>query len=101
MMEQDRHEPRTPSAAAADPTATSRMSVPEAATIRPASERPPLAGGSPAHWWRAGIIAVATVAALLFVLQMLGGWPGTDVQPGTPVAEPQSTASPGNVPGAD
>lgn len=101
MVEQNRHEPRMPSVAASDPTATSPLSVPEAATIRPGSERRPLAGGSPAHWWRVGIIAVAIVAALLFALQMLGGWPGTDVQPGTPVAEPQTAAGPGNIPGAD
>ncbi len=41
----------------------------------------------PTNWWRMGLLALAIVVAILFVLQLLNGAPGTDVQPGTPVSE--------------
>ncbi|WDR06713.1 hypothetical protein PSQ90_04445 [Devosia rhodophyticola] len=43
---------------------------------------------TPTNWWRAGLIGLAIVIAVLLALQLLMGAPGTDVQPGTPTAEP-------------
>jgi len=45
---------------------------------------------SPASWWRLGLVALLAVAAILLVLQFLGGNKGTDVVPGTPTAAPQA-----------
>ena len=43
---------------------------------------------SPAGWWFYGVLALAIVIALLLVLQMLNGAPGTATQPGSPTAQP-------------
>ena len=42
----------------------------------------------PTNWWLYGIIGLAIVVALLFLMQMFSGAPGTDVQPGSPTSEP-------------
>ena len=44
---------------------------------------------APTSWWQAGLIALGIVAFILLMLQVFNGSPGTDVQPGTPVAAPQ------------
>lgn len=68
----------------------SRLDVPDESQVVPAVDGEPTVGSTgPANWWRAGVIALTIVAALLLFLQLAGGWPGTDVQPGTPVADPQ------------
>lgn len=47
----------------------------------------------PSNWWMTGLVALGIVAAILLGLQLLGGGtPGTDVQPGTPVAQPSVSA---------
>lgn len=48
---------------------------------------------APTAWWRVGLIALGIVAAILLALQLLGGNPGTEVQPGTPVAAPADATS--------
>ena len=64
-----------------------RLDVPDGSTIRPAMEGEESIGStSPTNWWRRGLIALGIVAAILLALQLLGGTPGTDVQPGTPTA---------------
>jgi hypothetical protein len=64
-----------------------RLDVPDGTTIRPADDREPGIGATgPTNWWRRGLIALGIVAAILLVLQLWGGTPGTDVQPGTPTA---------------
>jgi hypothetical protein len=47
--------------------------------------------GSTSHtsWWQMGLIGLGIVAFILLMLQIFNGAPGTDVQPGTPVAEEQ------------
>lgn len=91
MSENDKREQPAPRADFSVNENPGRVDVAESSTIRPGAEGEPIvAAGGPTNWWRAGIIAIVIVAALLFALQMLGGWPGTDVQPGTPVAEPQN-----------
>ncbi len=62
---------------------------PAAESERVGGPLPQAAAFSPARWWRSGLIALAIVVAILLALQLLGGWPGTDVLPGTPVAMPQ------------
>lgn len=51
-----------------------------------------VASTSPTNWWRASLVALGIVAFILLMLQLFGGTPGTDVQPGTPVAEQQQPA---------
>jgi hypothetical protein len=69
------------------------IDVPDDSTIRPALESEETIGATgPTNWWRRGLIALGIVAAILLVLQLLNGTPGTDVQPGTPVAEPANVA---------
>lgn len=60
-------------------------------SLKIAQEMEPVVGGtSPTNWWRAGLIALFVVAAILLILQMLNGNRQTDVIPGTPVAAPQT-----------
>lgn len=59
------------------------VSVDPAADPLPAAE-----AASPVSWWLVGLIALAVVIAILFAMQWFGGAPGTDVQSGTPTAQP-------------
>jgi len=45
---------------------------------------------APTAWWQIGLIGLGIVALILLVLQIFGGTPGTNVQPGTPVAQDQA-----------
>jgi len=47
-----------------------------------------VASVSPTNWWLYGIIGLAIVIAMLLILQLFNGAPGTDMQPGSPVSEP-------------
>ena len=51
-----------------------------------------VASTSPTSWWQLGLIGLGLVAFILLMLQIFGGTPGTDVQPGTPVAAEQTPA---------
>lgn len=74
----------------------SRVDVPAESHIANARDREATFGATgPTNWWRTGLIGLAIVIALLLAMQLLGGWPGTDVQPGTPVADPQTTPASG------
>jgi hypothetical protein len=69
----------------------SRLDVRDASIIRPAMDHEPGIGATgPTNWWRRGLIALGIVAAILLALQLFGGTPGTDVQPGTPTAVQQT-----------
>lgn len=72
----------------------SQVELPDGTDVAPANGRPTVGATGPTNWWRTGIIALAIVIAILLVLQLAGGWPGTDVQPGTPVAKPETVADP-------
>lgn len=45
----------------------------------------------PAAWWRAGLIALGIVAAILLVFQLMMGGANTDVVPGTTTTPPTET----------
>ena len=67
----------------------------EDASLKIASEAEPVVGGtSPTNWWRAGLIALFIVAAMLLVLQWLNGNRQTEMIPGTPVTAPQAEPVP-------
>ena len=68
-----------------------KIPVGEDSSLKIASEMEPVVGGSsPTNWWRAGLIALFIVAAMLLVLNFLNGNRGTDMIPGPPVAAPQT-----------
>jgi hypothetical protein len=67
----------------------SRVEVPPNSSIKVAGEHEESVGNtSPTNWWVYGLVGLAIVIALLLVLQLFNGAPGTDVQPGTPSAAP-------------
>ncbi|HEV7292404.1 MAG TPA: hypothetical protein VGN79_08810 [Devosia sp.] len=67
----------------------SRIDVPDGSTIKVAGEEEGTVGATgPTNWWMYGLLGLAIVVALLFILQLFNGAPGTDVQPNSPVAEP-------------
>lgn len=66
----------------------SRVDVPDNSPIRVAGEHEQVVGAtSPTNWWLYGLVGLAVVVAVLFLLQMFNGAPATDVQPGTPTSE--------------
>ncbi|MFP9136444.1 hypothetical protein ACLI1C_04600 [Devosia sp. XGJD_8] len=67
----------------------SRIDVPDGSAIKVAGEHEAtVAATGPTNWWLYGVLGLAIVIALLFLMQMFNGAPGSDVQPGTPSAEP-------------
>lgn len=67
----------------------SRIEVPEGSDLRPTGDIEAAMGGtSPSQWWLYGVVAIAVVAAIVLVMQIFSGAPGTDVQSGTPTAAP-------------
>jgi hypothetical protein len=69
------------------------LDLPDESTIRPAqNDEEALASTGPTNWWRYGLLALGAIALVLLLMQVFGGRPGTDVQSGTPVAEPEVTA---------
>ncbi|MBE7734575.1 hypothetical protein [Devosia faecipullorum] len=67
----------------------SRIELPDDSAIRVAGEHETSLGGTgPTNWWLYGMIALAIIIALLLVLQMISGAPGTDMQPGSPTSAP-------------
>lgn len=67
----------------------------ENASLRVAGEMDHVVGGtSPTNWWRAGLIALFIVAAILLGLQLLNGNRQTEMIPGTPVTAPQTDQQP-------
>ncbi len=81
----------TPNVAAVDALIDengSRIDVPNGSPIKVAGEHEATVGATgPTNWWLYGIIGLAILIAILFLMQMFGGAPATSVQPGTPTAE--------------
>lgn len=66
----------------------SRIDVPDGSAIKVAGEHEATVGATgPTNWWLYGVIGLAIVIAVLFLMQMFQGAPATDVQPGTPTSE--------------
>jgi hypothetical protein len=65
-----------------------RIDVPSGSPIKVAGEHEEsVAATSPTNWWLYGVVGLAIVVGVLFLMQMFQGAPSTDVQPGTPSAE--------------
>ena len=65
-----------------------RLDVPDNSTLKVAGEHDAtVASTGPTNWWLYGLVGLAVVVAVLFLLQMFQGAPATDVQPGTPTSE--------------
>ncbi len=74
-----------------------KIPVGDDTSIKVADEMEPVVGGtSPTNWWRAGLVALFIVAAILLALQWLNGNRQTAMIPGTPVTAPQAATVPGN-----
>ncbi len=72
----------------------SRLQVPGDSSLKVATEVEQTVGATgPTNWWRLGLVVIAILAAVLLVLQMLGGNTGTEMIPGTPTAAPQGEAA--------
>ena len=66
-----------------------RVDVPDGSSIKVAGEHEATVGSTgPTNWWLYGLGAMAIIIAILLVLQIFSGAPGTDMQPGTPTSEP-------------
>jgi len=64
------------------------IDVPDNSPIKVAGEHEETVGATgPTNWWLYGVVGLAIVVAVLFVMQMFQGAPATDVQPGTPTSE--------------
>jgi hypothetical protein len=69
------------------------LDVPDNSTVRGARDNEESVGSTgPTNWWMYGLAALAVLAFIVLVMQLASGTPGTDVQPGTPVAAPETTA---------
>lgn len=67
----------------------SRVDLPDGTLLRPTDNPEATVGNTgPTNWWLYGLVGLAIVVALLFLMQMFSGAPGTDVQPGSPTSEP-------------
>ncbi|MFY8032110.1 MAG: hypothetical protein ACOVO5_09780 [Devosia sp.] len=70
-----------------------RIDVPDDGSVQPTRDSERAIGAtSPANWWRWSLVALGAVALVLLIMQVFSGTPGTNVQPGTPVAAPQEPA---------
>lgn len=68
--------------------------VPDDSTLKVATDVEQTVGATgPTNWWRLGLVGLGIVAAILLVLQLLGGNTGTEMIPGTPTAAPQGEAA--------
>lgn len=66
------------------------VDVPDESELHPASALEETIGATgPTNWWMIGLIGLGIVAAILLLLQLMSGTPGTSVQPGTPTATPE------------
>lgn len=67
----------------------SRIEVPKDSEIKVAGEHEATVGATgPTNWWLYGLGALAIIIAIVLLMQMISGAPGSDVQPGSPVAAP-------------
>ncbi len=90
--------PRQPAVAEVDVLVDengSTVDVPDGSELKVAGEHDDVvAATSPTNWWLYGLVALAIVIAIVLALQVFNGAPGTEVQSGTPTAEPVVPAAP-------
>ena len=80
----------------------SRVDVPDNSTLKVAGEHEATVGATgPTNWWLYGLVGLAIVIAVLLIMQMFTGAPGTAVQPGSPTAESVVAPAANDVPAAD
>ncbi|MHA6298613.1 hypothetical protein [Devosia sp. CAU 1758] len=66
-----------------------KLDVPDGSGLKVAGEHDTTVGSTgPTNWWLYGLGALAILIAILLVMQIFSGAPGTDMQPGTPTSEP-------------
>lgn len=66
-----------------------KLDVPDGSGLKVAGEHDPTVGSTgPTNWWLYGLGALAIIIAILLVMQVFSGAPGTDMQPGTPTSDP-------------
>ena len=66
-----------------------RIDLPDGTPIKVAGEHEETVGATgPTNWWLYGVVGLAIVIAVLLILQLFNGAPGTDVQPATPTSAP-------------
>ena len=79
-----------------------RLDVPDDTPLKVAGEHEEsVAATSPTNWWLYGLVGLAIVIAVLLIMQMFTGAPGTDVQPGSPTSESVVAPAANDVPAAD
>lgn len=67
----------------------SRIEVPRDSELKAAGDHEATVGATgPTNWWLYGLIGLAIIIAIVLLMQVFSGAPGTEVQPGSPVAEP-------------
>lgn len=68
-----------------------RIDVPDDSALKVATDLEQAVGATgPTNWWRLGLLAVAILAAVLFIMQYFAGGAGTDMIPGTPTVAPEA-----------
>jgi len=66
-----------------------RIDVPDDSELKVAGEHEATVGATgPTNWWLYGLGALAIIIAIVLLMQVISGAPGSDVQPGSPVAAP-------------
>ncbi|MCP8885218.1 hypothetical protein NIM87_17040 [Devosia sp. XJ19-1] len=66
-----------------------KLDVPDGSGLKVAGEHDETVGSTgPTNWWLYGLGALAIIIAILLVMQIFSGAPGTDMQPGTPTSAP-------------
>ncbi len=67
----------------------SRIDVPDNSKLKVAGEHEASVGATgPTNWWLYGLVGLGIIIAILLLMQMFSGAPGTDMQPGTPTSAP-------------
>tara|TARA_R110002020_G_scaffold15278_27_gene54632 strand:- start:541 stop:840 length:300 start_codon:yes stop_codon:yes gene_type:complete len=67
----------------------SRIDVPQDSDLKVAGEHDETVGATgPTNWFLYGLIGLAIIVAVILLMQLLTGAPGTAVQPGSPVSAP-------------
>lgn len=67
-----------------------RLDLPDDTGLKVATAADESVGGTgPSGWWRIGLVALAVLALVLLITQVMSGGAGTEMIPGTPTVAPQ------------